>query len=302
MFIKVNLQLFAEETNVDQEGVVDRPDFNDAEFNDNESTHQESDWEDVNINNFADDEDETQDDGVGETESEEGDRDLPEDSKKQSPEENKVYKNMRLKAEKEAREKIEAELAEQKKVIEAQKMALEQELAEKRIIDEQLNPKKVYDYAYENNISEEVAEKMLRYEAQQMIDAEKKKVTEKFTQLQTTKNELRKDKYFNLLEKDVDEIIQSNPGVDYKAVYYYQRGLKADELESKLAKNVEQRTIANMQDRNRRKTLGQSASGSDDSLTPSAVLDRAAMDMSIAFGNDPREIASYVRKNSKKRG
>jgi len=104
-----------------------------------------------------------------------------------------------------------------------------------------------------------------------------------------------------LLESEVDAIVNANPDADFENMYYWLKGKKGKELDAKMAKNVEKRTIANLHDRSRRKSIRRSDGGSSDNLTPSSVLDRDSIDMAIAFGNDPREIAKYVRKNNKKR-
>lgn len=279
-FLKVNLQLFAED--VDHDDAVDYQD----------------DTEDYDI----EDDVEVDEDNVEDDISEEDNVKVAEpQSNKQTPQENAVYKKMRLKAEEEARKKIESEMATEKERISAMKIAMEQKLSESRILDEYMNPKKIYEYADAEGVSEEMASKMLRYEAEKLINAEKSKVSENFNKLQSTKKELQKDKYFHLLENEVDSIVLQNPDIDYKAVYYYQRGLKADELEKELSSKVEKRTIANIHDRARRKSVGGSDGGSDESVSPATYLTKNGMEMSNAFGNDPRDIAKYVKQNTKKK-
>lgn len=275
-------------------GVVDQPqigeDFNESEF-DNGNTIDEVEFDNENSQDFESDSEKGETVEIAEPQEDEG----------QSREENSQYKKMRLRAEKEAREKIEKEMELARKEIQAQKIELQQQVSEKKIVEEYLNPKKIYEYADEHNITEEQAEKILRYEAQRVVDAEKMRVREKFTKLQADKNDLRQDKYFALLEKEVDAIVEQDPTIDYKAVYYYHRGLRSDEFDKQLAKNVEQRTVANMQDRARRRNI-KSDAGNDSLITPSEILDNDAMDLTLAFGNDPREIAKYVKQNYKKKG
>lgn len=284
-FLKVNLQLFAEDDN--QDGFVD---------------HQEDyDSQDFDVEDGEEVEQEEVEDDASEQEDDVEVADLQ--SPKQTPEENAVYKKMRLKAEDEARKKIESEMAEEKERINAMKVSMEMKVSENRILSEYLNPQKIYDYADQEGISEELAEKMLKYEAEKLISAEKTKVSENFNRLQTVKNELRgSSKYFSMVESEVDSIIANNPDLDYVTAYNHTVGAKINQLEKELSSKVEKRTIANIHDRARRKSVGGSDGGSDETVSPSSYLDKASMDMSIAFGNDPREVAKYVKNNLKKKG
>lgn len=281
------------------DGVVDHPNNSEATFNDSDFDNGSGNLvDDVEFDDYeVDSQDFDSDDETGEmVEVAE-----PQETEGQSREENSQFKKMRLRAEKEAREKIEREMEQARQEIQAQKIELQQQASEKKIVQEYLNPTKVFEYADEHNVTEQQAEKILRYEAQRMVDAEKLRVREKFTKLQSDKNELRKDKYFHLLEKEVDAIVDADPSIDYKAVYYYHRGLRSDEFDKQLAKNVEQRTVAKIHDRARRRNIKGDA-GNDSLLAPTEILDKDSLEMTMAFGHDPREIAKYVKQNSKKKG
>lgn len=282
-FLKVNLQLFSEDD--EQDNVVD--------YQDDEDFDIEQDDVEVDEDNVEDDISEEDNVEVADLQ-----------STKQTPQENAVYKKMRLKAEAEARTKIESELAEEKERINAMKIAMEQKLSESRILDEYMNPKKIYEYADKEGITEELAEKMLKYEAEKLISAEKAKVAENFNRTQTIKNELRNNsKYFAMVEKEVDDIMSSNPNlVDYVAVYNHTVGSKIDQLEKELSSKVEKRTIANIHDRARRKSVGGSDGGSDENVSPTSYLDKDALAMTLAFGNDPRKVAKHVKINTNKKG
>lgn len=218
----------------------------------------------------------------------------PQEGKSQSQQENANYKKMRLRIEKETREKIEAELSEERTRIESMKMAAQQELAEKKIINSYLNPQKIQDYADERGVSDDIAREMLQHEAQRLIDGEKHKLMESNRLKQTTKASLRKDKYFSILEPEVESILEANPGADFKAVYAWQRLERQAELDEQLAKSVEKRTIANLQDRSRRKNVGTSAGSTDTTYDMSDFGKQFA----ISLGVDPREAA----KVNKERG
>lgn len=284
-FLKVNLQLFAEDD--DQDGFVDHQEENDT----------------IDFDIDEDDDVEIEQDDADDDISEEEDVEVAElQSSKQTPEENATYRKMRLKAEDEARKKIESEMAEEKERINAMKVSMELKLSENRILDEYLNPQKIYDYADQEGISEELAEKMLKYEAEKLISAEKTKVSENFNRIQAVKSDLRNNsKYFSMVEKEVDEIIANNPNLDYVTAYNHTVGAKINQLEKELSSKVEKRTIANIQDRARRKSVTGSDGGHDDNVSPLNYLSRTGMEMSNAFGNDPRDVAKYVKQNTKKK-
>lgn len=285
-YLKINLQLFADDD--DSGNVVDS--------HDDDTLMDSDEFDDVDSDLDSDISDDV--------DSEEGAKELDftEPVKNQSKEENSQFAKMRRKAEEEARKKVETELAEERNRINAMKMAMEQQLSEKRIIDEYLNPKKIWEYAENEGVSEEIAEKMLKYEAQKVIEAEKANVKAKFEGLQSQKRALQKDRYFSLLEKDVESVLEQRPDLDFQTVYFHMKGMKAEELEKQIVSNAEKRTIANIQDRARRRSLG-SDGGTDDSISTSSYLDRDSLEASVAFGVDPRKIAKYVKNNlGKKKG
>lgn len=220
---------------------------------------------------------------------------------RQSPEENEQFKKIRLKAEEQARAKVEAEFAERQAEVNAKLRAIEEKEAEKRVLDSYLTQDKIYEKADEEGVSEEVAKKLILADAQQVIAEERNKVRERALALESQRNMLRADRHFPLLEKEVDEFLAANPnsGLDFQTVYYHRKGQKGDELDKKLIKNAEKRTMANVQDRARRR-LGGGDGGSDQDVTPSSVLTRDGMTMASVFGTDPRDLARYV--NTKLKG
>jgi hypothetical protein len=218
----------------------------------------------------------------------------PKESRKQTPQENAQYKKMRLKAEKEAKIKLDAEREE----IAAMRLDLEQKQSEKRIFDEHLNPNKIYEYADKEGISEEHAERILKLEAKQMIDAEKVKVAENFNKVQEQKKKLQKDKFFELLDPEVNAVMKQYPDSDYKSVYAYMRLDKADELEKQLASNVEKRTTANIHDRAKRRSIGGSEGNYNDSPSD---LSEFSKRLASGLGINPKSVAKRV-KTKKKNG
>lgn len=285
--LKVNLQLFAQDDT--QEEVVD-PQTNEEVVQDIEGVENDIPQEEVSENDFEDD---VEDDIEVSEDVEVATHDQ---DTKQTSQENAQFKKMRLKAEKEAREKIEAEMSEVRKSIEAQKIALEQQQNERKILQEYLSPRKIYDYADEHGITEEMAEKMLRYDAQKVIDEHKDQVTNRFEKIQTQKKELQKSKYFKLLENDVDEILRNQPEQEFKNVFNYLVGERIDQLEKQLESNVEKRTVANMHDKARRRNVGGSSGN-----TPTSGLSEFGREFANFMGVDEREVASIVKARKRSR-
>lgn len=280
--------------NESQENVVDSQ----TEYEPDFEMNREDDIDDIEEGEYSEEDEELDELDI---EDEENSEVIDPNDEKQSPEENAQYKKMRLRAEKEARQKVEKELEAEKQKLSEMRMEIEQKQAEKKIIDEYLNPQKVSDYAYDNDLTESQAKERLEFEARKVIDKQKMEVQEKFNRLQSQKNSLRKDKYFNLLEKEVDEVISKDSRLDFTTVYYHLKGMKSEELEKQLAKNVEKRTIANLHDKSRRKNIRSGDGGNTALVNPSSVLSKEGMEMANAFGHDPREIAQYVTKNSKRK-
>jgi hypothetical protein len=294
-FLKVNLQLFAEnlEGDGDREGVVD------SQTNNVDSDLSESYMEKEEYDDLDSEDDEEEDDSDEDLDDESEDEELGvanQTSKKQSSEENAQFKKMRLRAEREAMQKLETE----RQAIQKERLAIQEQIAERKVYDTHVTPQKITDYAYEHGVDESIAKKLLEADAQTLINAERQRVRDNFEKRQQQKKELQTRKYFKLVEKDVDEIAAKNPDVDYKTIYNHVVGDRIEELEKKVSKDVEKRTIANMQDRARRKNVT-SDGGSDDNLTPTHVLTEEGLKMANAFGHDPREIAKYVRNQNKKK-
>lgn len=296
--LTINLQTFAtdepteptegrgEDLPSDGAGVVDQPQEEEEQY-----VPDDLDWEE-------------------EGEPEEGepdDLDLLDDEdlgrKRQSPEENEQFKKIRLKAEEQARAKVEAEFAERRAKLDAQLREAEEKEAEKRVLDSHLTQDKIYERADEEGVSEEVAKKLILADVQHLIAEERNRVRERALTNERQRNALKADRHFTQLEKDVDDYLVANPdsGLEFQTVYWHFKGQKGDELDKKLVKSTEKRTIANVQDRARRKRVGGGdGGGSDADVSPSSVLTRDGMTMANIFGTDPRALAKYV--NSKLKG
>lgn len=226
--------------------------------------------------------------------------DQDEESEGQTPEANAQYKKMRLKAEEQARIKLEAEFNERQAILDQKARAIEEREAEKRVMEDYLSEDKIYAKADEEGVSEETAKKLLRLEAEKYIESEKSKLRARYEHIDSQKKALKSDEHFTLLEAEVDGIVAANPHLDFRTVYYHQKGFRSKELNEQLQTQAERKTVANIQDRSRRRVGGSEGAG-DGNIVASAVLTRKGMEMSNAFGFDPREIASYVKQKTTKR-
>ena len=223
------------------------------------------------------------------------------DKVEQTPEENAIYKKMRLKAQEEARKELEAE----KLSIESEKQELsklrqqrESKDAEDRILSQYLTGENIRNVAYENGVTEEVATKLIKLEAQSLIESEKQKVTQKFEAIQKQKQALKNDEFFNLIEKEVDGIVAQNPNVDFETAYHFLVGQKYKELQKKVSEKATQKTLADVQDRNRRKPVT-GDSGSENTINATNVLSKRAITMAQVFGVDPNKVAKRVKEDEK---
>ena len=259
-----------------QDGVVDQPEDSDTQDYDVEDT-QEPEFEVEDVEDDKDENEEVID---------------PKESNKQSPKENAQYKKMRLKAESDAKTKFDAERAE----LEAMKREIQEQRQEQEIRSSILTSDKIYEYANQEGISEELAEKMLKYEADNQINANKIKIAENFNKVQEQKKTLSKSKYFKLLEGDVDKVLLQHPDAEFKDVYKHMLGDRIDELEETLSKNVEKRTIANVHDRARRKNVGGSDGSSSDSP---GELSEFSKRLAGGLGINPANVAKRVKTKRK---
>jgi hypothetical protein len=271
---EINLQQFAEEfvdqVSDDVDGVVD---------------YQEEEFEEVEeIEEFE------------EGEKEEEVAEPLEEETVQSPEQNSQFKKMRLKAEAEAQKKFEAERAE----FERQKKAFEEQQAEKKIREEYLSQQKIWDKADEEGVSEETAKKMLELEVEKVITSERTKVKERFEALQAQKAKYQADPLFNIVNEKADYALQSNPNLDYDTAYLFYRGQMAldTELNKEQEKKTVKRTIANVQDGMRRRTVPTTGGNTVD---VNSVLSKEGQEMASAFGLDPRKVAKRVASKLKQK-
>jgi hypothetical protein len=113
------------------------------------------------------------------------------------------------------------------------------------------------------------------------------------SRIATEKAAIATKPYFKELEADIDNILKVNPNLPVSAVYSYVRGEKLDELLAKSSSDATKRTIADIHDK---KSRGLSDSSSEGTNEDSYELTPEGQKMAAAFGNDPKEIAKYVKK------
>ena len=210
-----------------------------------------------------------------------------------------TYKRMRIKAEREAQVKFEKERQELINL----RQQIAQEQTEKAIRDKFLSSDNVLRRAEEEGMTEDQARKLLELEMHRDIQNERQKVQERFNNLQQAKSKLAKDRYYSILAPEVEAMVADNPDLDYEFTYAWLKHEKGDELEAQVSSQVQKQTVANIHDRNRRRSVrSEGGITSNDATDPMAYMDNDAIRMSQAFGHDPREIAGYVKKNIKRKG
>jgi len=281
--IIIDLQLFAEEddTGVDS-AVVEPEDGNDGLDSISISLSGRKEQEVADPDDVEDDIDIEDDVDV-------------EDDKRQTPEENAVYAKMRKKAEETARQ----ELAEERK-------RLEEERAEIRIARERQNDEaiiekhiaaitddQVYEVADRRGIPEDVARELLENDARNKAREEGEENRAKLKSVYQEKDKLRTKPFFAELEKELDKIIESDPNVNVSGAYKYLVGEHYERLTSSKSKDTEKRTIANIQDRSKRRAINSNSEGSTDTTE---ALTSVGKKMAIAMGVDPRKVSKRVSK------
>lgn len=217
--------------------------------------------------------------------------DVEEEEPQQTPEENAQFKKMRIKAEEQARKKLEAERAE----IMRMKEEIEQKKAEDKLRNEYLSQQKVWDKADEEGVSEDTARKMLELELKEVIRSEREKVKQRFDELQAQKAKYQKDPYFNVINEQAEIALRNNPTLTYDTAYKYYRGEMAlnGDLSKEQEKKTVRRTLANVQDSMRRRSVPTTGG---DSINDTAILSKEGKEMASAFGVDPRRVAKRIKE------
>lgn len=105
------------------------------------------------------------------------------------------------------------------------------------------------------------------------------------------KKALESKPYFKELEAEIDAFVEENPSWSYEQAYIYCRGLKHEELLKKELEMKEKRTLANVQDRGKKKVdTGQTET------KPEAVLSKTQIALAKEFGVPLNEVAKRATK------
>ncbi|MFA4854194.1 MAG: hypothetical protein WC616_02455 [Candidatus Omnitrophota bacterium] len=234
------------------------------------------------------------DDLENESETEEGEKESEvAETTKQGPDENAIYAKLRRKAEEEMKAKYEPKLA---KFQELAGVDIDQALTQ---LEQSKLQEEAKQYAETNGLTEEdAADRLKDKQRLQALETELRS-TKRLTTLEKEKEPFKDKLYFKDLEPEIDQLIAENAqkGIDIsvEATFNYLRGKNLDELMSKETEKTVKSTIANIHDRARRTVVNQDSSHGDD-------LDTSEVDveMANAFGTDPKKIASYVKKQTKR--
>ena len=293
--LPINLQLFAEdnveEVTGDVDDVVDYPDdAEDVEVDFPEVDEGEKEEDDADPLTDSDDVVVEDSDEVVVEDSDEVVVEDSDEDEGQTSEENSQFRKMRLKAEAEARKKVGAERAE----VQRMKQEIEAEKLERKIRQEYMSQEKVWDMADKEGVSEDTARKLLEAEVDKVIRTEKERVRQQYESRQREKNNFRDDEYFTLVEHEVDAILDANPDITYETAYFHVVGKNRKELNNKVARNTEKRTLANVQDRMKRRGV----SATSKSAPQKTTLSKTTMEINNVLGIDSREVAKHKAQNA----
>jgi len=276
------------DSNVDELGAgIDLPDieYGEEDTNIDLDTYQDSYEYDVEpANNETSD-----DDDYSEGYDEEPDSDISEEEQeitsknKQTPEENSAFARIRRKEE---------ELAKRE-------AAIREAEIQRQVENDMLSPEKIWDYADENGISEEMARKFLQQEAVLKSQQMKLEAEARQTRVLHQKEALQKDPLYHHFESEIDEILRNNPDVDANVAFDYVVGKNRPRLTEILSQKAEKKTLANVQDRMKRRGIGSSDAGNSSNYV--SLLTKDDVELCNAFGTNPKKIALYVKNEMKRR-
>jgi len=237
------------------------------------------------------------------------DEDVADPQSKMTPEENRAYQKIRQKAEAEARASVEndkAVIAEQQKLLQQQIEVMQAKEIEQRHLA-QITDEKIENLAYEKGYSTESAREILLRDARiaATMEINQQKQTAEINRLK--KDTLRNDKYFKYIEPQIDALLKQDPNVDINGAYNYLLGEqlrngKMDDLIQEERKSTQQRTVADIQDRSKRRSMS-GGDASSSSFNPYNYLSKEDMKLADAWGVDKKELAKFNREqaNNKKR-
>jgi len=202
---------------------------------------------------------------------------------KQTPEENSAFAKLRRKQEE----------------LDRREEAVRQFEIQKKVEEEMLNPEQIFKYAEENGITEEMAQKFLKTEAKLKIRELEVNQTARARELEAQREALKDDPLYKEFAPQVEQLVQSNPQeVDVNVALQYIVGKNREKLSQMVARKAEQKTLANVQDKLKRRGLSKSEGSVSSSRA--SLLTNDEIEMSNVFGTNPQEIAKYVKQESRK--
>jgi len=201
------------------------------------------------------------------------------DKKVQTPEENSAFAKLRRKEE---------ELAKREAVIR------EAEL-QRQIENEMLTPEKIWEYADEHSITEEMARKFLTQEAQLRAQQQKIQLEARNTQLQIQKERLKDDPLYKHFGGEVEDIVRNNPDVDVNVALDYVVGKNRAKLTELLSSKAKSEVIANQQDKMRRRSM----KGTESQSAYKPALSSFVSKFNEYAGIDSREVEKHVSQKKK---
>jgi hypothetical protein len=227
-----------------------------------------------------------------------------------TPEQNKVYQKIRQKAEAEARASIEKDrqaIAEQQKLLQEQIEVMQSRDIEQRYLTA-ITDEKINALAYEKDYTFEAAKDILTRDAKIAASYEINQRKQQAEINRLKKDSLKNDKYFKFIEPQLDTLMNQDPNVDLNGAYNYLLGEylrsgKMDDLIQQERRNTQQRTVADIQDRSRRRSMS-GGDGGNSSFNTNSYLSREDTKIADAWGIDKRELAAYKREqelNQRKR-
>jgi hypothetical protein len=265
--------------------------------NSDQNTQKSNDEDDIDTDEMEYDDEGSKDGEVADTRA------------KMTPEENKVYQKIRQRAEAEGRASLEKEKTE----LESKKSTLDkqiQQLQEMEIKNKHfaaITDTKIEELAYEKGFSLDAAKEILVRDAQIAATFEINNMQQRQEINRLKKDQLRNEKYFKFIEPMLEKALNNDPNLDVNGAYnyflgeYVRNNKSIDNMIRDEKRNTQQQTVADIQDRNRRRNVSGSSGRSDSVVDAGLVLDSVSMQMTKTFGHDAKDIANYVKKNLKKR-
>lgn len=181
--------------------------------------------------------------------------------------------------------------------------AIRQMEMERQILSEHLTPEKVWEYAEEHGVSEDIARKLLNMEAQQKANEERIKYQAVLDRTSIQRDSHKDDPLYHEFREDIEALLRDRPDVEFETAYGYVIGSNAKKISEILTKKAsiqtEKQTVANFQDKMKRRGI----KSSDASNTPNytSILTNEDLDLCNAFGTNPQSIAKHVKNEIRKR-